>query len=183
MIGSLGYGIYNGFDKILNHDKTIKQVINEEIENIKNFRESIIPNKILKKINEISEEKLGESEKPFDIKIIESIKGLIGGVIGMAMDSIGATAITAINLPDLLLKVIKETIQETKGQPVKKALILSIITIAAALAIPTSTTGGAVYGLYRGTKEGYQNGVLESIKENIKDLEKYHKILRSLTRK
>ncbi|MCX7759165.1 MAG: hypothetical protein N2169_06135 [bacterium] len=179
-IGSLGYGIFNGFGKALDENKTIKQIINEEIQNIKEFHNDLVPNKIIKGITKIGEEKLEEGEKPTDIKIIESIKGLIGGVIGMAIDSIGATAITAINLPELIFKGIKETIKETKGQPVKRTLLLSMLAIAGALALPASTVGGAVYGLYKGTKEGYQNGILESIKENVKSLEKYHEILRDL---
>ncbi len=180
-VGSTTYGIVKGFEEALKTDKSIKEILKEEVNNINKFHNEKAKEAIeyLEKLQDL---KPDEGEKPVDIRIIETLKALISAVIGMGLDSVGATAITALNLPQLTIKSIKEIIKDTKNKPILRGLQLLLLSLLVPLSLPLSLVGGAAYGLYNGAKEGYQEGILQAISKNFSDLQNYNKFLKEIAK-
>lgn len=176
-VGSLIYGIFSAFDKSLDNNESMKEILKNEVQNIKEFNNNHVK-KFFDLLDELEKEKLPEGSKPIDIRIIETVKGLIGAAAGIAIDSVGAAAITAINLPSIIKSLAKEIMRETENAPVKRSLSFLLLAIISVLAVPGATVGGAFYGLYNGAKEGYKNGIIESISSNFNDLKEYNNFLR-----
>lgn len=180
-VGSTTYGIVKGFEKSIETDKSIKEILKEEVNNINKFHNEKAKEAIeyLEKLQDLKPE---EGEKPVDIRIIETLKALMAAVICMGLDSVGATAITALNLPQLTIECIKEIIKETKNKPVLRGLELFLLSLLVPLSLPLSLVGGAAYGLYSGAKEGYQKGILQAVSKNLSDLHNYNKFLKELAK-
>lgn len=167
-LGSFGYGLFRGASEAIEHD--LATAVSEGFRDIGRFNKDVA-GKLVDAMKEEETEKLPEGQKPYDIKVLEAGKGLVGGIAGAAIVGGGVGAITALRTPQGVIKAYSEIWKSDMG-PVLKTTASILVPPAAIVAAPLGLVGGAVYGIATGFAEGYQKGVSESIAKSVESVGK-----------
>lgn len=176
-IGGLGWGMASGFGNA-SHEG-LSSAIEESIENVEDFHTEQAP-KFYEILKAAENAMPAEGEKPYDIKIIEAGKGLVGAAAGAIIEGPSVGVITAARVPkglSMIFKLINK--QESVGPVAKKAVSL-VIYLLSLLAPPLTSIGGAVYGMAAGFKDAYKEGITQSMKNRIEDLKKWDDVTREM---
>lgn len=158
-LGSCGYGLFHGFQEGVDHG--IGSSAKECASDVKKFHTDL-SGKLLDELRKYEAEPLEPGQEPYDIKLVEGGKAIVGGVAGAAIDGVGVGLVTLAQTPRGVVKAYKEIWKSDMG-PVQKVTCSILVPPAAVLAAPIGVVGGALYGLAIGAKEGYQNGLGESV--------------------
>lgn len=172
-IGSCGFGLFRGFQEGMEHG--VVSAVKEGAKDIGRFNKEIA-GKGIELMKEAEEEHLPPGDKPYDIKIIEAGKGLVGGVAGAVIDGAGIGLITAVRTPQGVFRVYKEIWTSDQG-PVLRVTESILVPPAALLAAPLATVGGALYGLVTGFGAGYSKGLSESLDKSFETVSQYNKMV------
>ncbi len=167
-LGSAGYGLFHGFQEGV--ENGVGSAAKECAKDVKRFHNDL-SGKLIDELRKYESEPLEPGEEPYDIKLIEGGKALVGGAAGAVIDGVGIGAVTLVQTPRGVVKAYKEIWNSDMG-PVQKVTCSILVPPAAVLAAPLGVVGGAIYGLAIGAKEGYQNGLGASVEktgEAVKD--------------
>lgn len=170
-VASAGFGIYRGASEGCEHGPG--EAINKSIEDVKYFHKDIAK-KVVDSLQDLETHHLPEGEKPYDIRVIDAGKGLIGAAAGATIDGAGVGGLTLLKTPKGLYRAYEMLAKDSHIGPVLKTTIGLLIPPAAVLATPLATVGGAVYGLYKGFGDAYRDGVSKSVENRLDDVHKYH---------
>lgn len=173
-IGSLGFGLFRGFDEGMHHG--VGAAIEKAGQDVKTFHKDL-SGKLVEGIHQFETAKLPEGKEPYEIKVIEAGKGLVAGTVGAAIDGAGVGLITLGRTPRGVVRAFSEIWNSDQG-PVLKTCESLLVLPAALLAAPLGLVGGAVYGLVTGFKDGYQKGLGEAIQNSAEIVSKYNKLTR-----
>ncbi|MEW6282473.1 MAG: hypothetical protein AB1758_27945 [Candidatus Eremiobacterota bacterium] len=154
-LGSIGFGLWRGFTEGV--ENGIGSAVSKSAEDVKTFHNEL-SGKLLDELRKYESEPLEPGEEPYDIKVVEGAKGLVGATAGAAIDGVGIGLVTLAQTPRGVVKAYKEIWKSDMG-PVQKVTVSLLVPPAAVLAAPLGVVGGAIYGLAIGAKEGYTNGV------------------------
>lgn len=177
-IGSCGYGMFHGFGEGVEHG--LGGAIKETAQDVKFFHKDIAQ-KAVKGLQEIETGHLPEGQEPYDIKVIEAGKGLVGATAGAVIDGVGIGGVTLLNTPRGIFKAYSEIFKSDQG-PVLKTCESLLVLPAALLAAPFATVGGAVYGMYSGFGEAYRKGIPESVTKSAENVTEYAKMINKALR-
>lgn len=167
-LGSAGYGLFHGFQEGV--ENGIGSAAKECGQDVKKFHNEL-SGKLIDELRKYEAQPLEPGEEPYDIKVIEGGKALLGAAAGAAIDGVGIGLVTLGQTPRGVVKAYKEIWQSDLG-PVQKVTLSALVPPAAVLAAPLGVVGGALYGLAIGAKEGYTNGLGASVEktgEAVKD--------------
>jgi len=167
-LGSCGFGLVRGFTESL--EGGMGQAVKTAVSDVKYFHKDLA-GKLVEELGKYEVEQLPPGQKPYDIKVLEAGKALVGGVAAGAVDGVGIGLITLVRTPQGTFKLLSEIWKSDQG-PVLKTTETLLVPLGVVLATPLATVAGAVYGLATGAKEGYTNGLGAAAKkagENVKD--------------
>lgn len=171
---SCGIGIFHGAAEGM--ENGLGAAVKATAEDVKTFHTELSP-KLVEKMQEIAMRELPEGQQPYDIKITEAGKGIVGAAAGAVIDGTGVGAITLLRTPQGVLKMYKEIF---KDQGPVLAILESVLVLpAAVLATPIATVAGAVYGVYKGFADAYQDGLSKSVRERFHDVSTYGEWVRN----
>lgn len=173
-LGSFGFGLFRGASEAVHHG--LASAVSEGVRDIGRFNKDVA-GKLVDAIKQEETEKLPEGQKPYDIKVLEAGKGLVGGIAGAAIVGGGVGAITLMRTPQGVVKAYSEIWKSDLG-PVLKTTASILVPPAAVVAAPLGLVGGAVYGLATGFAEGYQKGLSESIAKSVETVGKVNEDVR-----
>lgn len=168
-VGSIGFGLFRGFSASL--DGGFGNAVKKGCEDVKYFHKDV-EGSLVKTLQEWETEKLPAGQKPFDIRVVDGAKGLIGGVADGAVDGLGIGLITLARTPQGVVKAYKDIWKDNSQGPVLKTTESLLVPLAAVVATPLATVVGAVYGLATGFQKGYSEGLGASLEQggkNVKD--------------
>lgn len=171
-IGSAGVGMFVGFEAAAKDG--LGAAATKTADHVKWFHEKIAGTGLNEALDEIGSHKLGEGEKPYEIKLIEGAKGLAGGAVAGVVDGVGVGAITLVNTPRGLVKAGKEIWKSDASLPTKTVASV-LLPAAAVLATPLGLVGGALYGAVIGTKDGYTEGFGKAVNHSVDTVKQVHK--------
>jgi hypothetical protein len=167
-LGSLGFGIYRGASEAIEHG--LASAVSEGVKDIGRFNNDLA-GKAVEAMKDAETEHLPAGQKPYDIRVIEAGKGLVGGVAGAVIDGAGIGLITLVRTPQGVGKAYKAIWTSDQG-PVLRVTESLLVPPAAIIAAPLATVGGALYGLVTGFGTGYSKGLGESINNSAKTVGK-----------
>jgi hypothetical protein len=171
-LGSIGYGMFHGFQEGV--EKGLGSAVKETAKDVKYFHKDIAQ-KAVDGLQQIETGHLPEGQEPYDIKVIEAGKGLVGAAAGAVVDGVGVGAVTLGNTPRGVYKAYKHILTSDEIGPVLKTTASLLVLPAAVLATPLATVGGAVYGVYKGFGDAYRDGITKSAGERFNDVKEYYK--------
>ncbi|MCX7870173.1 MAG: hypothetical protein N2485_01165 [bacterium] len=181
-LASFLFGLFKGVDDILDNKKTLAESISDTINTVSKFDNKILKEELQNIIKDFENEKLEDGQKPVDIKVYETFRGVIASLINGAIGTAVFPTVTLANLPSILINFYKEVLKNQEIGPVYKSTIIILSLLALPLIPPLSTVGGTIYGLYKGLTEGYKEGISKSISELLKDVKEYNKFLKTLNK-
>ncbi|MCE1247247.1 MAG: hypothetical protein LWY06_11435 [Firmicutes bacterium] len=171
-LGSIGYGLFSGFED--GKDKGLGATVKEAAQDVKKFHTEIAE-KAVDSLQEIETFHLEQGQKPYDIKLVEAGKGLIGAVAGAPVEAVGVGGLALLKTPRLTYKAYESILKSDQG-PVLKTTESLLVPFAAVLAAPLCTVGAAVYGVYKGFGDAYKDGLGESVKNRFNDISEFNKL-------
>jgi len=169
-LGSLGYGLFHGFGEGVEHG--LGEAVKTTAKDVKTFHKDLA-SKVVNELQNFEAPHLKPGEKPYDIKVIEAGKGIIGAAAGAVVDGAGIGGLTLAKLPKGTYRAY-ETILKSNIGPVSKTTASLLAPVAIALAAPLATVGGAVYGVYKGFADAYKEGLVSSVKNRMHDVKVFH---------
>jgi hypothetical protein len=169
-LGSLGYGLFHGFGEGVEHG--VGEAVKATAKDVKTFHKDLA-SKAVNELQNLETPHLQPGEKPYDIKVIEAGKGIIGAAAGAVVDGVGVGGLTLAKLPKGTYRTYEAILKGDIG-PVAKTTASLLAPIAIALAAPLATVGGAVYGVYKGFADAYKEGLVDSVKNRMHDVKEYH---------
>ncbi|MHC9542061.1 MAG: hypothetical protein AB9903_21340 [Vulcanimicrobiota bacterium] len=169
-LGSLGFGIFRGFSEGMEHG--LGEAVKASAKDVKTFHKDLA-SKAVNELQNLETPHLEPGEKPYDIKIIEAGKGIVGAAAGAVIDGAGVGGLTLAKLPKGSYKVYEGIFKSDIG-PVAKTTASILAPVVIALATPLATVGGAVYGVYKGFADAYKEGLVDSVKNRLHDVKQYH---------
>ena len=173
-LGSLGYGLFAGCGRGI--EKGVGDAIDGALKDVGSFN-SEVAGGLVKAMQQAETEALPEGQKPYDIRVVDAGKGLVGGIAGAAIVGGGLGAVTAFRTPQGVVKAYKEIWNSDQG-PVLRVTESLLVPPAAVLAAPLATVGGVVYGLVTGFANGYQKGLGESLHGSVDTVSKFNEGVR-----
>ncbi|MBT9586936.1 hypothetical protein IV102_26580 [bacterium] len=172
-LAGLGYGMFEGFSE--GSAKSPLAAITKSIDTCKQMHGKFTK-QVVEGIREMATKEPDSPEEVYEIKVIEAGKGLISSAASAAIDGVGIGGTMLLHLPQGYFKVSKELWKSDAALPLKVGGQF-LATAGAVLAVPLATVGGALYGLGKGAYNGYQQGMLESVKLAGKDVSQAHNAL------
>lgn len=135
------------------------KAIGNAFDNIKSLYEE--SGTLLIENREYEPDALPEGERPFDIRITESIQALIAGVICTPLEGVSATVIMTWRWPSVILTLRKMllTWDSLSEYPVTSTSLFIVAAGLSPLLIPIAALVGSIVGLVDGFKDGYTTGV------------------------
>lgn len=173
-IGSAGFGIFRGFDEGAHHG--IGKAVEQAGKDVKQFHTEMAGG-LIETIQEYEATPLAPGAKPYDIRVLEAGKGLVGGVVAGVVEGASVGAITLVRTPQGVAKAFSEIWTSDQG-PVLKTCESLLVPAAAVLAAPLGLVGGAVFGIVTGFRDGYTKGVGEAIHNSGDVVKKYNDMTR-----
>jgi len=169
-LGGTLYGMFEGFKE--GAEKNPLAAIPAAGKTVQTFHNELA-GKAVEAVHELSSKEPETPEQVYEIKVIEAGKGLLGGAAAAAVVGAGVGASTLVNLPMGYVRASQEIWKSDAALPLKVGGQL-LATGAAALAVPLTAVGGALYGLGTGAYHGYSDGFFSSVGDAGKDVKKYH---------
>jgi len=171
-LGSLGFGIFRGFSEGMEHG--LGQAVKASVKDVKSFHNDLA-SKAVNELQEFETPHLEPGEEPYDIKIIEAGKGILGATAGAVIDGAGVGGLTLAKLPRGTYRTYEAILKSDVG-PVAKTTAGILAPVVIALATPLATVGGAVYGVYKGFADAYKEGLVDSVKNRVHDVKEFHEM-------
>lgn len=178
-LAGVGYGMFVGFTE--GAEKNPFQSGVKAVDVCKQMHGKFTK-EIVEGIREAAAKEPNSPEEVYEIKVIEAGKGLVSSVASAAIDGVGVGASTAIHIPQGYYKVTKELWKSDVALPLKVGGQF-LATAGAVLAVPLATVGGVLYGLGKGAYNGYQQGILESVKSAGHDVKEFNEAVHNLVTK
>ncbi|GEM_PF-1752647 len=169
-LGSLGYGLFHGFGEGVEHG--IGEAVKATAKDVKTFHKDLA-SKAVNELQNLETPHLQPGEKPYDIKLVEAGKGIVGAAAGAVIDGVGVGGLTLAKTPKGAYRIYEAILKSDQG-PVLKTTESLLAPIAIALASPLATVGGAVYGVYKGFADAYKEGLVDSVKNRAHDVKEFH---------
>jgi hypothetical protein len=119
-----------------------------------------------------------ENGKKIDIKIYETLRGIASGLINSLIGAGGFSLVTYSHLPSLTIKLLKEIFKNEEEGLIKKITLASLVILSIPLVIALTPVAGAIFSFVNGIKDGYQNGFLKSINQNLNNIKKANYLLK-----
>jgi len=181
LVGSI-FSLYkNAYNTLENKEqpltKTLINTIKSTLED-SDFVDKLSKN-IISKAKSFSETE-PENDKKIDIKIYETLRGIASGLINSLIGAGGFSLVTYSHLPSLTIKLLKEILQNEEEELIKKITKASLVILSIPLVIALTPVAGAIFSFVNGIKDGYQNGLLESINQNLNNIKKVNDLLERL---
>lgn len=111
---------------------------------------------------------LKPGQEPFDIRILEAGKGLVGGVASAAVEALFAGAIGVCRIPQALLRVWTGLVPKIAGDSGPFGLAVGILgTAAVPVAAALCPVAATFFGLGEGAVKGYQGGVAAALEKAV----------------
>ncbi|MDQ7821233.1 MAG: hypothetical protein RDV48_00425 [Candidatus Eremiobacteraeota bacterium] len=170
-VGSLGYGMFHGFGEGVEHG--FGSAVKATADDVKHFHNDLAK-KAVDAMQEFETPHLEPGEKPYDIKLVEAGKGLVGAVAGGTIEGVGIGGLTLAKTPKATYRTYEAIYKTDSVGPVIKTTASILVPVAVALATPLGTVGGAVYGVYKGFADAYKEGLVESVKNRAHDVKEFH---------
>lgn len=174
-LGSCLYGMYRGFTEGMKGG--VGEAIRETAGDVNDFRKQM-GGKLIAWLQEVETEPLPPGEEPYEIKVIEGGKGLVGAAAGAVIDGVGVGAVTLVNTPRALVKAFRTLARDEDHGPIWKTTVGVLIPPVALLATPLGVVGGALWGLGTGAAKGYSEGLGPSVKGSVDTVRKYNELVR-----
>lgn len=173
-LGSCVYGLYRGFTQGM--EGGVGHAISETAGDVNNFRKEM-GGKLIQWLKEVETEPLPPGEEPYEIRVIEGGKGLVGAAAGAVIDGVGVGAITLVNTPRATVKAFRTILKDEDHGPIWKTTVGLLVPPVAILATPIGLVGGALWGLGTGAAKGYSEGLGESLTNSVDNVRKFNKIV------
>lgn len=160
-IGSLGYGLYQGF--VDGVHRGVGGAVEGASQVVKTFHREGLDG-MRRGIKDFGEAKLEPGEKRFDVSPVRAGVGVVGGVGAAAYGAVRAGWTTAKHTPQAFLignAMIHRSDMSTPLQFASHALSAPLAVLAA----PLGTLAGAGVGLVLGASEGYTKGLTHSFQK------------------
>jgi hypothetical protein len=148
------------------------EAVKATAKDVKTFHKDLA-SKAVNELQNLETPHLKPGEKPYDIKVIEAGKGIVGAAAGAVIDGTGVGGLTLAKLPKGSYRVYEAIFKSDIG-PVAKTTASILAPVVIALATPLATVGGAVYGVYKGFADAYKEGLADSVKNRFHDVKEYH---------
>jgi hypothetical protein len=121
-----------------------------------------------------------ENGQKIDIKIYETLRGIASGLINSLIGAGGFSLVTYSHLPYLTIKLLKNIFQNEEEGLIKKITLASLVILSIPLVIALTPVAGSIFSFVNGVKDGYQNGFLKSINQNLNNIKKANDLLKEL---
>jgi hypothetical protein len=177
-LGSIGYGFYHGAAEAGEHSekegfaKGMKEAVTQTAKDVKYFHKDLA-SKAVNELANLEVPHLEPGQKPYDIKIIEAGKGLVGAAAGAVIDGVGVGGLALAKTPKGTFRLYQAIFNSDQG-PVLKTTESLLAPVAVCLASPLATVGGTLYGTYKGFGDAYQKGLGESINNRLHDVKEFN---------
>jgi hypothetical protein len=177
-LGSIGYGFYHGAAEAGDHSKKegfvagMKEAVTQTAKDVKYFHKDIA-SKAVQELSDLELPHLEPGQKPYDIKILEAGKGLVGAAAGAVIDGVGVGGLTLVKTPKGTYRLYEAIFNSDQG-PVLKTTESVLAPVAVALAAPLATVGGAVYGTYKGFADAYKDGLAKSVDNRLHEVKEFN---------
>jgi hypothetical protein len=178
-LGSVGYGLFEGFQTGM--EKGLGSAVKETAKDVKHFHQDIAK-RAVDELQQIETHELTNGQKPYDIKLVEAGKGLIGAVVGAPIEAAGVGGLALLKTPKGVVKAYDMILHDDQG-PVLKTTQSLLVPLAAVLAAPICTVGAAVYGAYKGFGDAYKDGLKASVENRFHDIGDFHKLTKDALNK
>jgi hypothetical protein len=83
-------------------------------------------------------------------------------------------------LPSLTVKLLKHIFENEEEGLIKKITQASLVILSIPLVIALTPVAGAIFSFVNSIKDGYQNGFLKSINQNLNNIKKVNDLLNDL---
>lgn len=176
-IGSFGFGFGIGF--LLGQEEGLSSALEGSVDTVKEFNKETVNDFILR-LDDYTPKPLPPGVEPFDIKILESLRGLLCTVVCGPISCLVGSAITAFYLPKAVLCAFYRWLENLGEVPVMATSLFIVFWPLLAVLTALAPVAGALYGIVTGAARGYKYGVSKSVKYIMKDMKQYRKLLSSV---
>lgn len=166
-----GYGMVQGFEE--GSKGGLQRVAQQSADDVRTvFTDG--NRAVIESLKQFETEPLKPGQEPYEIKVTEGAKGLVGGAIGLVVDGAGMGLMGLAKTPKALYKIYRALDKSDLG-PVKKTAVGLMIPPLVCLAAPVGLVAGAVYGMVVCSKEAYTNGIGSAARKSVENLQDAHR--------
>lgn len=173
-----GYGFYRGF-------MNLGEVVGACQGRVKDF-DKVAAKEVIESLEKLRP-KLYPGEKPFDIRVTEAVKGLLGAHLAAPVESVGATAIVLKHWPRLYWNI-RDGLKEKRHRwadsdsPLRfvakllSAAAVDGFTVLAVAVVPVTPVAGYYAGFVDSFVAGYKDGlraVAKKVRQRLKQLDDF----------
>lgn len=167
-IVGLGYGFYKGMD--YHDEKGPRGPLNgiaKCLDLVRTFNKDMVEEGFFCWLEEVWKKPLKEGDKPFDVPIIDGLRGIVSSVVVAPFEAIGLTAVVLRHWPHLVYRMFRAIwIWPESLLMLTFSAALSILgTGAAILIVPLTPAVTLAYGLGDSCVEGYRHGIHSAFKK------------------
>jgi hypothetical protein len=185
-IFGLGYGFWKGFYIKDGDDSFLMGPVNGIVDSAKlvyDFNKAASsPFDWLRKV---STKPLKEGEKPFEIRIVDGLRGLASVALAAPFEALGLTAVVLRHWPRMVLETYRVIWRWPNGL-IELTFSIALSALAApiaALIVPLTPVATLAFGTYDTCTEGYQTGIRSAFKNALTRIADLHKLIKDVRKK
>lgn len=181
----MGYGFYKGVDyNDAKGPRGLKNGIVKSIELVRKFNE-MVDEGFFGWLEEKWYKPLEEGEEPFDVPIIDGLRGIISAVVVAPFESIGLTGVVLLHWPQTVYRLY-QSLWSWPDSLMMLTLCIAIsalVSVGAVLVIPLTPVAALAFGLGDTCVEGYRHGIRSAFKKGYARIGDLHKMLGTMLEK
>lgn len=173
----LGYGFYKGCDySDENGPRGLKLGVVKSAELVRKFNDVAVEDGFLKWLEDTWYEPLKEGEEPFDVPIIDGMRGLVSAVLAAPFEAVGLTLVVLRHWP----RAVYEMYRAIWSWPDSLLMLTFSVAasalglMAAVLVVPLAPVASLACGLGDTCVEGYRHGIRAAFKKGFERVRHLH---------